>query len=78
MEEIVDRAFVGLCEFCGEKIFTGVTEGRPPAPPISENLFARTYYTCDECGKLMCRNCLGKREGILKKKFYCPDCFKDK
>ena len=78
MEEIVDRAYVGLCEFCGEEIFTRVTEGQSISLPITDELVPKTYFTCDECGKLMCRNCLANREGILKRKFYCHDCFKTK
>jgi len=77
MEEIVERAYVGECEFCGQQIFTRVAEGQSPVPPLSE-VYIRTYFTCDECGKLMCRNCLAKREGTWKKKFYCSDCYKGK
>jgi hypothetical protein len=75
MAEIVDRAYVGTCEFCGNEIYTRVSEGQSISLPLTDDLVPKTYYTCDDCGKLMCRNCLAKREGIRKRKFYCPDCF---
>jgi len=68
MEKIVDRAFVGACDVCGEKIFTEVCEGRPSLPVL------KNYTNCKKCGKLLCKNCVKVKRIKLHREYYCPDC----
>jgi hypothetical protein len=64
----VDRAFVGICDVCGEKIFTEVHEGTPSFQAL------KNYTNCKKCRKLLCKYCVKVKRKGLHREYYCPDC----
>ena len=68
LEEIVNQAFVGVCEVCGEKIFAELHEG------MLSLLALKNHSNCKKCRKLLCKYCVKVKRKGLHREYYCPDC----